>query len=171
MADPLIPFVDSTDTTLDVDGASAAIRGYCGWHVWPSLTETLVLDGPGAPVVVVPTLHLTAVTAMAETPRGTGQSPVTVDVDELEWSRSGWVRRSSGCWTARARGISITVTHGHDGPPPADVAQVCLALAKRAQGNPGGLRRMQVGQRAEDYAGSGLLMDEKSALDQYRRLR
>ena len=39
--------------------AQAAVRAYCGWHIAPSLSETLVLDGTGARAFILPTLHLT----------------------------------------------------------------------------------------------------------------
>ena len=46
-----------------LDAASAAVRRYCGWHIGPVAEETLVLDGPGGDLLVLPTLRLEAVTA------------------------------------------------------------------------------------------------------------
>jgi hypothetical protein len=142
------------------------------------VTETLVLDGFGGGVLLLPTLNLTAITALTETQRGVGQSPVTLTpATDLEWSAAGMVWRQDGrCWTRRARGISITITHGLDAPPAA-VTQVVLNLAKRSLANPNRVSMMSVGSRSEQYAGSnssrgpgGLYQDEMAELDPYKRM-
>lgn len=164
--------VRSTDRTAqDLDAASQVIRNYCGWHIFPELTESLVLDGPGTPLLVLPTRRLLAVTALTETALGTGSSAVVVNVADLEIStRKGLVWHASRrCWTARASGIAITIRHGYPLPPP-DVAQLAVSLASRLSANPQRLRRIQVGQRSEDYATDMLLTAELAQLDAYRRI-
>src|SRR5664279_1332455 len=187
------PFADSADfqecfgvtttrTDMDLDAASAAIRGYCRWMIWPATTETLILDGPGTDVLMIPTMNLTAITQLIETPRGPSPTPVTLDITKLEWSAAGMVWRTDsvwgpysafggfgGMWTSRARGISITITHGYDDVP-AEIRRLTLDLARRSALNPMALSAQQVGLRSESYAGRGILLDEKAMLDTYRRL-
>ena len=44
--------------------ACDAVRGYCEWHIAPSVTETLTLDGPGGSVLHLPSAHVTAVASV-----------------------------------------------------------------------------------------------------------
>ena len=87
--------------------ACAAVRAYCGWHVAPSVTEDVTVDGSGSSVQVLPTLHLTALHSITND----GSA-----VAEPEWSASGMVRRG-GCWTSRWRGVTARITHGYDACP------------------------------------------------------
>lgn len=100
------------DILPGVDPAAAAyIKAYCGWHVAPVITETVVLDGQGGWSLILPTLRLTDLTE------------VTSDgaaVDGLQWSEAGMVR---GChWSHKLRGIQVTMTHGYEDTPPELVA-------------------------------------------------
>lgn len=171
---PLPSFTDTVTVSpeLALDAATAEIRGYCGWHIWPSITEILVLDGTGTSVFRVPTMMLTAVTALTETNRGAGQLPITLDVSTLEWSHNGLVWHPMtpwGWWTARARGLAVTVTHGY-GDVPADLVRLSTVLASRIAANPGGLKAVTAGARSEQYNGSHLLLEEHAILDPYRRV-
>ena len=47
-------------TQLDLDAASDAIREYCGWNIYPQVTETITVDGSGTSVLLLPTMNLTA---------------------------------------------------------------------------------------------------------------
>lgn len=183
------PFADESDylaafgsvpdsASLALAAASAAVRGYCRWHIYPEVTETLVLDGMGGGVLLLPTLRLSAITALSETQRGQDQTPVSLTpASDLEWSAAGMVWRHDGrCWTRRARGISITITHGYD-EIPAEITSIVLDVAKRGLSNPNRLSAITVGSRSEQYAGSnssrgpgGLFLDEMSKLDPYRRM-
>lgn len=167
----LPPFADT-----DEDGAvSALIRSACRWHVWPAVTDTLVLDGSGSDLLRLPSLNVTAITAVSETERGAGKSPVTVDPADLEWSAAGLVwRHDRRCWTARARGVSVTFTHGL-AELPEELATLAASVVQRLSANPLRLAQITVGQRSESYgstgAGSALfLMDELQILAPYRRL-
>lgn len=167
----LPPFSDS-----DESGAiSSLIRSWCRWHVWPAVTETLVLDGPGGSLLRLPSLNVSAVTSVSETQRGKGQSPVTVDVDDLEWSAAGLVWwHDRRCWTSRARGVSVTFTHGL-AEFPEELATLTAGVVQRLSANPLRLAQITVGQRSESYGGTGsgsamFLMDELAILAPYRRL-
>lgn len=155
-------------TQMDLDAASRTIREYCGWVIYPSVTQNLVVDGPGTKILMLPTLYMTGVTSCTETWRGIGQTPQTVTVADLEWSANGYIwKPSAQFWTSRARGISITFTHGYEDVPE-DLRKMTLDIARRAASSPAHVSRVQVGGRMEMY--SRILTDEKEILDAYRRI-
>lgn len=138
--------------------ASALVRSYCGWHVTPSVEETVTVWRAGR-LALLPSLHVTAVTS------------VTIDgrsVAEFDWCVDGrmWLRR--GC-----EPVTVTMSHGHDTAD--DVRAVVLAVAARAAASPSGIIRAQVGQINETYTqtapnqtgGVALLDHEKAALAPY----
>lgn len=95
----------------------ADVRAFCGWHIAPEVTETLTLDGPGAPILVLPTLRVVDLTSISD-----DGSVVT----DPEWSATGMVRRY--CWTHKFRGIEATLTHGFE-EWPAELLAVMTELA------------------------------------------
>lgn len=103
--------------------AEAEVRAYCGWHISPERTEDLTVDGSHATVQMLPTLWLTALNSL--TVDGT-----PVDVDSVEWSRAGFLRRDAA-WASRLRGISANVTHGY-AQWPADIEAVLGRMVARA---------------------------------------
>lgn len=149
-----------------LDGASAAVRRLCGWHVWPEVEETARLDGPGGREVALPTLRLVSLGAVVEL----GEA---VDPETLRWSTLGNVRRSS-CWTDEYGALSVTFTHGFDEVP--DVAQIVAQVVSAALSSPMGATREQVGAFAVSWAttapgvagGLSLLERDLAVLDQYR---
>jgi hypothetical protein len=91
--------------------ACEAIRREAGWHIAPSVTETLTLDSEGGPLLVLPTLYLTAVTEVRDM---TGSEPQVLTGWRL--SRKGLL---SGCWfPAGFSAVEVDVTHGYDACPP-----------------------------------------------------
>lgn len=168
------------DPTTVLTAAEAAVRDYCGWHVAPSRTEDIVVDGSGASIQPLPTLYLTAVNSLSEVDASTGSDVTTVrtvDVD-FQWSEAGYLTRSTmlwpGVWTCRVRGILANITHGYDDVPP-ELTAVVLSAASRAVSSQGALR--QVGQVAwatgQDGQPVGIQLSaaEKYALDRYRIAR
>lgn len=100
------------------DAACRAVRTYCGWHVAPSVTQTLVLDGPGGSLLVLPSLLVTDVAEV--------KNAGTV-LSDPEWSAAGMIR--SHGWTTRFRGVSVTLTHGYD-ECPEDIYAVLEHMAR-----------------------------------------
>ena len=138
------------------DAACATVRAFCGWHVAPSVTQPMTVDGPGGSMLLLPTLHLTNVTSV--TNDGTA-------VTDPEWSEAGMVR---GAWSTKFRGVTLSMTHGYELCPD-DVALVAQALALRVQANPESAVRVQRGPFSDQYeAGNGLTAFEKATLDRYR---
>lgn len=93
--------------------ALSTVRAHCGWHIAPSRTEELRLDGPGGTLLHLPSLHVTAIASIISDGR-----PVTW----FDWSTNGMV---VGAWSNRLGGITATITHGH-----AELPGVVMAVAK-----------------------------------------
>ena len=124
---------DDDETDAILMRALAIVRTYAGWHVTPSRTETITVNGPGSVILALPTAHLTAVTALSE--NGTA-----FDVNTgIEWSYSGLVRKTSGAhWTRGYRTVRATITHGYAEAFDFDAAvlQVADRLSVQAAGGP-----------------------------------
>lgn len=86
----------------------ADARTFCGWHVTPVRQSTITLDGPGSPLLVLPTLRMTALAEVSE-------DGAAVDVSTLAWSSRGLVRKKSGArWSCEFGSITVKFTHGFD---------------------------------------------------------
>lgn len=117
---------DNDETARMLDAALDAARRYCGWHVTPEQDDDVTLDGPGGPVLWLPTLRLITLSALTED----GEN---VDIDDLYISPLGQVAKqpvtnwtgygSAGTyWTSCLGGITATMTHGFDEAPSFDAA-------------------------------------------------
>jgi len=131
---------DGSDAALVL--ASAAVRDYCGWHIAPSITETVTTRGNGRRDLLLPTLRLTDVSAATND---------AVAVTVTEWDEIGLVRYPGWpAWSSTMRGVTLTITHGYDECPEA------LAGAIRSMASRGvtslGVTRSQVGQVSRQYA-------------------
>jgi hypothetical protein len=137
--------------------ACEAARAYCGWHIAPSVTETVTVDGPGGSILMLPTLHLTDVASI--TNDGTA-------VTDPEWSEAGMVR---GSWSCRFRGVEVTMTHGYDSCPP----EILGVLREAASRGVTGSAVSQVGQvRMGGVSGvpgaASFMLDQQAVLDRYK---
>lgn len=154
-----------------IDGATAGIRRYCGWHVAGPWTETATLDGHGADVLALRTLHLRNVASLRES--GTA---LVAGVD-YEWSTNGELRRLSGRWTSRWRALEVTFEHGFDAA--ADLAQIVQQVVANAVASPMGATREQAGVVSISWSttapgvsgGISLLERDLLVLDTYRLSR
>lgn len=131
------------ETVRKLHRAYANVRKYCGWHVSPSKTETVTLDGPCHVLLGLPTLKLVTLTSVVE-------DGVTLNVADLTPSASGRLlvkRMAPYRWSSRFRSIVVTMTHGFDDAP--DFNQAVLeaidtAALKMGTGGSGGLKRYKV---------------------------
>lgn len=141
--------------------AEATVRGYCGWHIAPSRTDTVTVYPDGRGVILLPTLNLTAVTSITET----GQAALTADAYRVY--AHGEIRRLGyWYWQTNTSAVSVVFVHGY-AMPPADVTQVVQALASRAAGNAAGLKSKTAGPFSETYS-TELLPLERATLARYR---
>lgn len=153
---------------------STAVRRRCGWHVAPSTSETITLDGPGSQYLGLPSMHVTDVA-------GVFNAGEAIDVETalaagtLEWSALGSLRYG-GYFTARYRGVQVTLTHGYELDEVEDIVGVVLAITARGLASPMGQTREQAGGLAVTWSSSapgvagGIAAtdDEKAIIDVYR---
>ena len=150
-----------------LEGASAAVRRYCGWHVAPVVTETVTMDGDGGSVLMLPSLRVVSVVSVSVEGR-------VLDEDEYDWYEKGMVELRGGRWSRRFRSIVVEMEHGFDAAP--DVAQVVQQVVANAISSALGATREQAGQvsiswslTAPNVAGGISLLDrDLSTLDMYR---
>ena len=150
---------DDTETARCLNAALSAARRYCGWHVTPvKENHQLVLDGPGGPLLVLPTLNLGELTSLTE-------DGDNVDLDEVRWSRRGLVRKKSGgLWTCHFSAIEVTITHGFTEADAADWRSAVLSAVDRISLGTGGAPRV-IGPFQYEAEGTPA---EQAILDLYR---
>lgn len=110
-----VPLPDLDPTA--VLAASARVRNYCGWHIAPEVTETLLLPVTGVRLRL-PSLSVATVSA------------VTVDglAVGFDWSPAGDLLLDRLSIRRSLRGLSVTLTHGF-ATCPEDVRRVVAGLA------------------------------------------
>lgn len=144
--------------------ALSAARRFCRWHVTGSRTETLTLDGPGSPLLALPTQHVDSIAQILE-------KGVEIPAGLYLFSKAGKVRKASGAkWSRRYSAVVITLTHGWDDAP--EFNRAVLSAADRLSLATSGGRRTKVGpfEYAPEAAGAGSMFsaEEQAALSQYR---
>lgn len=161
---------DAYTAQLMLNGASGAVVEYCGWHIAPSVTENVIVDGSGTRFQPLPTLNLTALNTITE-------DGDAVDIDDIDWSVNGLVeKREWGTWTRRRRGVAANMTHGYAQGPSWVVTLICAVAARGLLTTPG-IVAESAGGESVTYAnirtgappGVVALMDvEKKMLDRIR---
>ncbi len=151
--------------------ASAQIRN--GRRFFTPVTNDLVtIDSEGGLTLLMPKNRL-PVTAVALVEQLSGESYVTLDSTEYDWSVDGILSRWWTGWPCRAQGVRVTYSHGYD-VIPREVAGVCLSLAGRLYNAPSGqvATSMTLGDYSATYepGGSGLLPHEVDVLTQYEAI-
>ena len=130
MANTLVDPADLADypgapfTQAVVDSAVAALRGDCGWHVAPVLTETVTVDGSDTQTLFLPTLKLVSVSAVRDVTRTT-----PVAVTGWRMVRAGRLIRVAG-WPCGPDAVEVDLVHGYADTPAellAAVAHYCQA--------------------------------------------
>lgn len=129
MADPLVAATDLAEfpgapfPVAIVASAAESVRRDAGWHIAPSVTETVTVDGKGGQWLFLPSLHVTAVTAVRDV---SGDTPTTLTGWRL--TRAGMLYRAAG-WPYAVAAVEVDLTHGYDACPP----ELLPAIAARAQ--------------------------------------
>lgn len=147
------------------EAVSAAIRRYCGWHVAPSVEETMVLDYNGGGVLTLPTLRLNNLVSLTVDGR---------EIQDPEWSHTGDVKLGSR--PSKWRGVEAVVVHGFDLEDVPDLRQVALQASLIGLASPTGVVRESAGQVSIEFARTGtgvaggltLLDRDMTVLDAYR---
>ena len=117
--------------------AAASVRDDCGWHIAPSVTETLQLRSTG-PIVLLPSLHVTLVAEVRNAETGD-----VVDGWHLD-ARAGVLTRSpASSWPCR---VEVDLTHGHATCPASLLPTIAERAAAFARG--GHVRQESLGSRS-----------------------
>lgn len=122
---PGAPFAESA-----VAAAASAIRAAAGWHVAPSVTETIVVDCDGGAYLFIPTLWLDSVTAIRDSDGN------TIALDDVQLAktprfRAGCLYRSQSWPTLDT--VELDIVHGFDACPPellALGAAMCQSISR-----------------------------------------
>ena len=130
---------------LVLDGATQAIRNYCGWNIAPAEDLTVTLDGGGS-VLYLPSLKVNSIASI--TVGGTALAAT-----DYEWSkRTGNVRRKNHCDFPEVwGGIVVAFNSGH-AEVPQDLKTLVLQVSAMALSSPTGATREQAGQVAISWA-------------------
>lgn len=151
--------VDDAAALLAVAGASGAVRSYCRWVLTEELEATLHAAGTGSRVLGLPTLMLTAVTAV----RVDGE---LLDEEDYQWAQRGQLYRPApACWPLWSR-IEVDCDHGYPAAPDA-VQIVALGVAARYLSNPESLRDATTATVTRTYT-LGFTELEAALLAEYR---
>lgn len=175
-------FVDmrgESPSQLNVDyvqAAQAAVRAYCGWHVAPTLTETIYISQRHeSDTCLLPSLRVLDIEAVEQLkPDQETWEPVT----GYGWDEQGTLAltRHSSAHVFRhgLRNIRVTLTHGWDLEDVPDLAAIVESIAKRAATSPYGIASQSVNGASVSYQMAGgaplsvpLLNIEKEQLAPY----
>jgi len=137
-----IPSGDRARYDLLLSIASELIADEAGWHIAPSVTETLRLDGPGGTVLNLPSKHVTNIEEIAWADRRLAE-PIVYPTANYVWNKAGIVELTDSHapwwlswtpddvlpgypgWPTLVDSISVTLTHGYAEPPAPVVFAAC----------------------------------------------
>lgn len=105
--------------------ALARARRYCGWHVSPIRSETLMLNGDGGYELFLPTLKIGAITE------------ITIDGEPIDLSTVKRDAEAPGvliryCWPCGFSNITVTLTHGYTATEAQDWRGAVLRMIDQA---------------------------------------
>jgi hypothetical protein len=155
-----LPRLDPEDASEAAVDASGLVRGYTGWHIAPTITETLLMQGQGGAYLSLPTLFVTAVSAV------TIDGVAATMPGDVTWGANGRLYWGGALWPTSFGSVTVTFTHGY-AVVPADVRAVTKAVARRMVANPSLARQEAVAGYSATYDGV-LLGEERYRLARYR---
>jgi hypothetical protein len=188
MTDPVAPQLlskddlaafQSSDPDWFLNTAGEIIRGYCQWHIAPSITVTDKVPIQPDGTIMLPTLYLTGVASVVI-------DGITLDPNTYWPQKAGYIRRKNvqqpyfewPLWplesdtpfreypSAVQYHAEVTYTHGYPELPP-QIASVGFELATRAMELPSGLAKsITAGPQSITFGTFGLVLSD----EQRRRL-
>lgn len=157
----------TTDGLFYLHAAQAAIRRECGWHITPSWTHTLRLDGYGGNTLILPSNHVTEISGI--------EYDGADHIDDIDWSEKGTLVLRHGKLPDRPGSIRITLTDGWSPEDVPELQALMLSIAKRAATAPAPIGSQSVNGSSISYLTNGgapiglqLFEAEKRQLDPYR---
>lgn len=125
--EPLAPVPAGIDSEAWRSVTEAA-RAYCGWHIAPTITETIILDGSGDRTILLPSLRVVEVTSV----KNLGVEVSLTDTTRWDWSRlTGVLRLYYEPFPWQLGSVEVEMRHGFDSCP-TDLLDVCATVAARA---------------------------------------
>lgn len=156
--------------------AQAAMVARCRWDPTKVVTDDQVeLDGNGSPLLLLPSLHVTDVSAVQLVDFDGAARDLIVGPGagaEVSWNEQGEINwRGCGAgWPAGDRNIVVTYSGGYD-PIPADLQAALDSLSARLTRGVG-FTQNRMGTAsvtlAQSIAEGGLLVVEQMVFDRYR---
>lgn len=120
----MVESVVDADIKIDAQywmrAGEAAIRAYCGWHVCPIVTETLVLDTFRQRFVKLPSMRVLDVGKVEYLGEDVTSFVSWSEAGVLRWKEKGRV------FGDEYRGLKATITHGY---APDEVPQIVALVA------------------------------------------
>lgn len=158
--------------------AQAVMVVYCGWDPTVLVTNGVVqLDGNGTPWAFLPSLNVTAVSAITVTnwDGSTYVPTIGPGVNDVGWAADGiltWQSCNNGAaWPLGQQTISLTYSGGYNGAP-TDLAAALASLSARMPQLQSGAASKRIGSASISYAAAvaagGLLLVEQMVFDAYR---
>lgn len=131
LVDPadLLPYPGAPFSPEVVDSVAAEVRADADWHIAPAVTETVTVESQGGRYLFLPTLRLTAVTAVRNV---TDTTPVLLDGYRTQLTaefHAGVLKRPYG-WPCGV--LEVDLTHGYD-ECPTDLLPAIAELARMAR--------------------------------------
>jgi hypothetical protein len=130
---PLLPLVSDSEVEPFegapfaagvLEAAAGAVRSTAGWHIAPEVTETLTVESHGGTRLVLPTMYVTAITAV----RHVAEDGTETELTTFRWRPEGVLIRSCD-WPCGA--IEVDLTHGYEECPP-ELWPIVAAEARKA---------------------------------------
>lgn len=115
------------DVVRALNAAKRRCRNYCGWHVSPVQTDTVVLNGAGDFYLFLPTLKLVSVTSVTEN---------GVALDPADWEVAAnvgaIVKTSRMAWKCGFSNIEVEFEHGFTAAEAEDFREAVLSVVDQA---------------------------------------
>lgn len=144
------------------DAASAAVRGYCRWHVAPVVEETITVDGSGGKVLQLPSMRVVDVLEVSVL-------GCVLDASEFAWSAAGLLELHGKWFPKHYRSVEVTLRHGYDTAP--DLSAIASQVARFALASPMGRTREQAGQIAVSWGTAQGMAWSESMLEMMKPYR
>lgn len=119
-ATDLLGYPGAPYSTSLVRAAGGSIRSECGWHIAPTLTETIEVETDRSKLALLPSLRVVDVTRVVDAETGRELTDWRVSPN------SGVLRCKSGVWPEV---LTVDLIHGYPACPP----ELLPIIAERAQ--------------------------------------
>lgn len=138
--DDIVSTDQSVPAGMWLKAAQATVRRFCGWHIAPSITQTVQVTAHGGRRMNLPSGHVTAIVAISF--QGCTLDPAT----DIDWSPEGAVmlRRGLPDWPDVPGGVSATITHGWDVEDVPEIMALIASIAQRASSSPAAIASQSV---------------------------